>query len=193
MLLLRPTHRTWARVLRADHSSHLATGQRDPRRPCKALSERRRVGRTRVAIGKTPRRPTRTGPISADELSSAVPVTRQITNSKEARSATEISRAVRGQVHLHCWRSSCSRTSLWRFTIVNTNAVERPDQRSLPYALGYVRMSISEVSVLCIGHRSAISKSLARCCSVSDPTSSRLTSIRSTMPSRVSHSAQSTA
>src|SRR5262249_41372466 len=56
-----------------------------------------------------------------------------------------------------------------------------------------VRMSISEVRVRWTGHFPAISMSLALCASVSGPATSRSTSIRSIIPSRVSHSLQSAA
>ena len=54
-------------------------------------------------------------------------------------------------------------------------------------------MLISEVSVRCTGQRSAISSSRARCSSVRPPSIVISDWIRSSMPSYVSHSAQSVA
>jgi hypothetical protein len=56
-----------------------------------------------------------------------------------------------------------------------------------------VRMSISETSVRWTGHFSAISSSFERCSWVSRPANSRSLSMRSSIPSLVSQSAQSAA
>ena len=56
-----------------------------------------------------------------------------------------------------------------------------------------VRMSISEMSVRCTGQRFAISSNRSRCSPLSGPTRLISRSIRSSIPSLVSHSAQSAA
>src|SRR5690625_2335482 len=56
-----------------------------------------------------------------------------------------------------------------------------------------VCMSISEVRVRCTGHLSAISSNLARCSSLNAPCSSISRSMRSSLPSFVSHDSQSLA
>jgi len=64
-------------------------------------------------------------------------------------------------------------------------------QRSNPFS--FVLILISEVSVRCTGHLSAISINLDRCSAVSWPVILISRSIRSIFPSLVSHSAQSAA
>src|SRR6266576_6342969 len=64
-------------------------------------------------------------------------------------------------------------------------------QRSNPFS--FVLILISEASVRCTGHLSAISINLDRCSAVSWPDILISRSIRSIFPSLVSHSAQSAA
>ena len=72
-------------------------------------------------------------------------------------------------------------------------------QRRIPPAFGFIQeisrvvIWISDVSVRWTGHLSAISSSLARCSAVSEPENRMSLSIWSSMPTRVSHSAQSSA
>jgi hypothetical protein len=56
-----------------------------------------------------------------------------------------------------------------------------------------VTITTCDVSVRCTGHLFAISSNLDRCSFVNDPLKWRSSSIRSSMPSLVSHSAQSDA
>lgn len=61
------------------------------------------------------------------------------------------------------------------------------------YSTAFVTMRISDVSVRCTGHLSAISINFLRCSASSAPSIAISRSIWSSMPSRVSHSAQSLA
>jgi hypothetical protein len=61
------------------------------------------------------------------------------------------------------------------------------------YRAPLVLMLVSEVSVRCTGHFLAISSSFERCSLLNGPANSISSSIRSTLPSLVSHSAQSVA
>ena len=64
---------------------------------------------------------------------------------------------------------------------------------ALPTSSSRVGIVTSECSVRCTGHLFAISSSFARCAASSAPSSRITRSIRSILPSRVSHSAQSAA